>query len=197
MPVLGERERKGRVAKPAEAITRAANGSDLPSRCRRARRSRRAMPQYEPEPAAGACGQRQPAHRRKINCRLVVIEFRNDGERGALQRFLHRPERIGRARHVEHDQAIHRKPEAVEPAPIGRARLQTHQRILDPHHLTLCQHRKRQRESPGSSRMQGNHRGKLMQRAKRKTSAERLVDERDAGAQHDSLRVSDSFNPCE
>lgn len=149
------------------------------------------MPQKQAKSAAGARGERQTAHRRQIDSRLVIIEFRDDdGDRGTFQRLFHRPKRIGGARHFKHDQSIHRKPKAIETGAIGRAGFRAYERTLYPEHLPALpsrQRRKCERKSRCSSSMQRNCRREFMQRAKRKPAAEHLIDGSDAESQHGSL----------
>ena len=138
------------------------------------------MPQKQAQSAACARGKRKPAHRGEINGAFVARELRDDDHDGAtFKYFLHCPERINGARHLEYDQPIHGKPETIETGPIRRAGFGARKCTLNPDHLSALRLRKRcerERKPRGSAGMRRKRRGKFVQRAKRQTAAKCSVD---------------------
>jgi hypothetical protein len=138
------------------------------------------MPQEKTQAPACARGKREPAHGGEIDSAPVVIKLCDDGhDRATFKRLFHGPERVDGARHLEHHQSIHGKPETIETGTIGRACFDARERILNPEDLPALRLRKRcerERKSCGGTGMNGKSWSNLMQCAKSETAPERIVD---------------------
>jgi hypothetical protein len=178
MTVLDERDGEGRSREAAEPVALAARRRDLPARHRRIGLSVGLVAQEKAETAAGTCREREPPRRHEVG--VVARELGHDGAgRLALQRFLHRPQRIAGTRHFQDDEAREGKPHHREPGPVKLARLGGGKVGTDPDRLSApaeSQHGERHGE-PGRRAAVARCGGTdLMDRAAIETAVERPVE---------------------
>ena len=127
---------RGRRKRRAGSARRRSASASPPRSASASVRWRSSRPRPESRADAVARGEREPARRGEIGRRALAGQFGDDaGERAALQRLLHRPQHIDRARHAEHQQPRRGQAEQVEAGAVGRAGLACREIGGDPEHL--------------------------------------------------------------
>lgn len=155
------------------------------------------MAEEQAEAAAFARGEREPARHRQIGGG-IVMEFGDDGgERAALERLLHRPERITGTRDARDDQLPHRQAEKIETRAIEIAALAAGKVGLDPERWPASrtgQRRHRQRKTASCAEIERPAGMEFVQSAAAKPATEHGIERRHADSE--SGPVSAVRSPC-
>ncbi len=142
------------------------------------------MAKQQAQRVAFARSKREPPRRRQVG--WLAGEFRKNAcKRTAAQRFFHRPQRVDRARHAQHEETRRREAKRIETRAIRCAGFAHREVGRDPKRLPVGIRTagERKRKPGGGGEMARGRRRQLVQRAASQATAERRIDRADAQAQ--------------
>ena len=180
-PVALQGEIEARASEPAEAVGRARSRGDLPAGHGGGGQRIAVMPQQQAKPAARLCGKREAARRGEIGGFAFLRQLgQNGGERPALEPFFEAPKRLAGMRDPQDQEPLERKPEQIEPDPIGNAAFAGRKLGRNAEHLAAVfrrrERRERERKAEGCAELQLACGSKLVQSPDRKAPLERRIE---------------------
>lgn len=158
------------------------------------------MPQQKTKPAAFTRGQSQPPCCGQIGKWPIIRQFSNDAHQGAaFERFFHRPQRIERARHIEHQQCAPGQAEQFGTRPVNHSALKRGEIGFDPKCglLVGCTGRQRTGKTDCWTKITPRSGGDLMQTSSCKPAAQRSVDCRNAEGKHGRAEGEADLRPLD